>query len=178
MTCKHVLTLIEALPLPEYPRHEIAAAERHARDCIECRHALADAKWLDSELSRQPEPAPPAGLAAAIIARTARIDEESAPASRLQSRVPVAIARSDRLSWAAALVGVVVGLGAQAYALLSGESTLDLTSSRIGWGTNSVLQMLDGGPSVIVLAAGLLLYLAGVFAPIHGTDTSSPPPAR
>ncbi len=178
MTCKHVLPFIEALPLAEYPRHEIAVAERHDRDCIECRHALADAKWLDSELSRQPEPSPPAGLSAAIMARTARLDEESPPASRDQSRIPVAEARSDRLSWAAALAGVAVGLGAHAYGLLSGEPILDLTSSRIGWGTNGLIEMLDAGPSVIVLAAGLILYLAGVFGPIHGAETSRPPPAR
>ena len=178
MTSKHVLTLIEALPLAEYTRQELAVAERHAQDCIECRQALADATWLDSELGRQPEPVPPAGLAAAIVARTARLDEEAPPASGDQLRVPVAEAGSDRLSWAATLAGLALGLGVQAYGLLSGASTLDSTSSRIGGGTNGLIEMPDPGTSVIVLAAGLLLYLAGFFGPVDGTDTSRLPPAR
>ena len=97
MTSKHVLTLIEALPLAEYTRQELAVAEPPAQDCIECRQALADATWLDSELGRQPEPVPPAGLAAAIVARTARLDEEAPPASGDQLRVPVAEAERSTL---------------------------------------------------------------------------------
>ena len=61
--------------------------------------------------------------------------------------------------------------------MLSGTSTLDLTSSRIG-GPTALIEILDAGPSVIVLAAGLLLYLAGVFASLNGDDTFHPPLSR
>ena len=178
MTLKHVHTLVEALPLAEHPRHELEAAESHARDCIECRQVLDAARWLDSELGRQPEPAAPEGLAATILARTARLDDETAPAPRDRSREPVATARSDRLSWAAALAGIAIGVGAEIYGVLSGTSHLDLTSSRIGQGATGLIEILDAGPSVIVLAAGLLLYLAGVFASLNGDDTSHPPLPR
>ena len=172
MTSKHVLTMIEALPLSEYTSHELEIAERHARDCIECRQAMADAKLLDAELGRQPEPVPPASMAAVIIARTARLDEEVPSASPDPSQLRVAEARSDRLSWAATLAGVLVGLGAEAYGLLSGASTLDLTSSRIGGVATGLIEMLNAGPSVIVFATGLLLYLAGFLGSVRGTETS------
>ena len=179
MICKHLLALIDALPLAEYPPGQLEAAERHARDCVRCRSALTAAKALEIELHRQPEPAPPAGLAAAIIARTARLDDERATTSRDASWVAAIKARSDRRAWAAAIAGLAVGLGAQGYRLLSGESTLNLTSSRIGGGMDGVIELLHGGPAVVVLAAGLLLYLAGLFA-LLGTTEAPParPPAR
>lgn len=170
MTSKHIHTLIGALPLAEYTPYELAVAERAARDCVECRQGLADAKWLDSELSRQAEPAPPAGLAAAIVARTARLDEEVPSVSGDLLRDPAARVRSDRPWWAAALVGGGAGLGVQVFGLLSGEMPLDLTSPRIGGG----IEMLVPSPSVVVLAAGLLLYLAGIFGPIDDSDTFRP----
>lgn len=178
MTPKHVLTMIESLPLGEYTRHQIEVAELHARDCIECRQAMVDAKWLDSELVRQPEPVPPAGLAAAILARTARLDEDPrsvSHASHDQPQVLIAEARRDRLSLAATVAGVAVGLGVEAYALLSGAATLDFASSRIGGGSNAFIEVLDPGPSVIVFATGLLLYLVGFLGSSRGTESSLPP---
>ncbi len=120
-------------------------------------------------LARLPEPAPPAGLAAAILARTARLDTERAAVSRDAPAVAAAKARSDRPAWAAAIAGVTIGLGAQMYGLLAGESTLDLVSSRIGDGTAGLLEMPHADPVVFLLAAGLLLYLTGLFAPLRGT---------
>ena len=175
MICKHLLALIDALPLAEYPPSQLEAAERHARDCVRCQSALSAAKALDFELKRQPEPAPPAGMAAAIIARTARLDDDRATASRDASRVAAIKAGSDRPAWAAAIAGLAVGLGAQAYRLLSGESTLNLTSSRIGGGMDHVIEFLYGGPAVVILAAGLLLYLAGLFALLGETPPARPP---
>jgi len=40
----------------------------------------------------------------------------------------------------------------------------------------SLFETLHAGPAVLVLAAGLLLYLAGFFAPLRGTGTPGPPP--
>ena len=111
---------------------------------------------LESELKRLPEPALPEGLTAAITARIERLDEERAAGAGEPPRVAGVVAGRDRLAWALALVGVTVGLGAQAYSLVVGEATLDLISPRISGAMNGV---------VAVLAVGLLLYLAGLFAP-------------
>jgi len=124
---------------------------------------------LEFELKRLPEPALPAGLTAGITARIARLDEERAAGAGEPPRVARAQSGRDRLAWAAALVGVAIGLGAQAYRLVLGEATLDLISPRISGGMNGVVEMLPASPAVAVLAAGLLLYLVGLFAPLRGT---------
>lgn len=53
--------------------------------------------------------------------------------------------------------------------LVVGEATLDLTSLWISGGMGGVVEMLPASSAVAVLAAGLLLYLAGLFAPLRGT---------
>ena len=126
-------------------------------------------------MNRLPEPAPPVELAAVIIARTARLDEEGAAARRDPSRVDAAKTRSDRLAWAAVLVGVAVGVAAQVYGLFGGELTFDFTTSRIGGWTDGLGEVPRVGPVVMVLAAGLLVYLAGLFATVRGTGTPDPP---
>ena len=98
-----------------------------------------------------------------------RVDAERGAASREFPAVTAAKARSDRPAWAAAIAGVTIGLGAQMYGLLAGESTLDLVSSRIGDGTAGLLEIPHADPVVFLLAAGLLLYLTGLFAPLRGT---------
>ena len=170
MTCKHVHAFIDALPLAECTPHQLTAAEHHARDCGICRHSLEAARALDSELRRLPEPAPSVGLAAIIMASTARLEEQRAAASDDAPPI-VTRTRSDRLAWATMLTGVVVGLGAQVYSLLTGEATLDLTSSRIGGGIQGLIEVPHGSPTVLFLAAGLLLYLSGLFGPLRGTGT-------
>jgi hypothetical protein len=125
---------------------------------------------LESDLKRLPEPPFPKGLAADISARIARLDEERAADASEPPRVAVAEARRDRLAWVVALVGVTVGLGAQAYGLVVGEATLDLTSLRISGGMDGIDEMLPESPAVAVLAAGLLLYLVGLFASLRRTD--------
>lgn len=125
---------------------------------------------LESDLKRLPEPALPEGLTAGITARIAHLDEERAANASKPPRVAVAEASRDRLAWAVALVGMTVALGAQAYMLVVGEATLDLTSLRISSGMDGVVEMLPASSAVAVLAAGLLLYLAGLFAPLRGTD--------
>lgn len=120
---------------------------------------------LDSELNRLPEPAPPAGMAAAIMSRTAHHEEKRPVASRESPRVaPAKAQKSDWRAWTVLLAGVAVGLGAQAYRLLAGESTLHLTSPFLRGGMEGLVEMPHASPAVLVLAAGLLLYVAGLFA--------------
>ena len=169
MTCKHVLALIDALPFTQSRPAQLEAVERHTRDCARCRPVLAAAKALDSELSCLPEPAPPDTLAAVIVARTVRHDEKRAAASRDASRVSPAKTRSDRPAWAALLAGVTISLGVEAYRLLVGESTLHLASPLLRGGMEGLIEMPHASPVVLVLAAGLLLYVAGLFAPPRTT---------
>ena len=119
----------------------------------------------ESDLRHLSEPALPEGLAAGInarIARIARIDEQRTAGTSEPPR--------DRLAWAVALLGVTLGLCAQAYRLVVGDATLDhLTSLRIGGGMDGVIEMLPASPAVAVLAAGSMLYMAGLYALLRGT---------
>ena len=76
------------------------------------------------------------------------------------------------------LAGVMISLGAQAYRFLAGEWTLHFTSPLLRGGTEGFLEMPDASPAVLVLAAGLLLYVAGLFAPIRGTGPPGPSYSR
>ena len=171
MTCKQVVALIDTLPLSGWPVDQREAAKRHADNCVACRSALAVANAVDSELTRLPEVAVPPELAASIAARLARLDEEPAAGSSVESRASTKTTRSESLAWAAALGGFVVGLVAQLYGLLSGESPLDLTSSRIG-GSNGLIEMPDAGVTSFLVGLGLLLYLVGFLAPLRDIDTA------
>ena len=131
---------------------------------------------LESDLKRLPEPALPEGLSAAITARIealAGVEEEHTAAAG-ERPVVAAHAGRDVFAWALALAGVTVGLGAHAYRLVVGEATLDITSLRIGpgidGGLNGLVEMLPTTPGVAILATGLLLCLAGLLAPLGGTD--------
>ena len=163
MTCEHVLSLIDALPFVECRPHQLEAVERHARDCARCGPVVVSAKALDSELSRLPEPAPPATLRAVIMARTGQHGEKRATASGPAEGSP-AKTRTERRAWAALLAGVTIALGAQAYRLVVGESTLHIISPLLRGGTEGLLDMPHVSPAVLVLAAGLLLYLTGLVA--------------
>ena len=124
---------------------------------------------LESELKRLPEPALPAGLAERINARIAFIEEAPAPGISEPSRTVPAETSRDGLAWALALTGMAVGVGAFVYRLITGETAIDLVSPRTGGGLGGVVDMLPATPAVVVLAAGLLLYLAGLLAATSGT---------
>ena len=175
MICTRVRALIDAAPFAQYRPPQLAAAERHARGCSQCRPALEAAKALDTELSRLPEPTSPVALAAIVIARTARLDEAGAIARRDPERVDT---RGDWSAWAAVLAGVAVVLGAHLYAVLAGESTLDFTSSRLGGWVDGLGELPRVGPVVMVAAAGLLLSLAGLFGTVRGASAPDRPPAE
>jgi len=115
---------------------------------------------FESDLKHLPEPALPERLARRI---TARLAEQSASGVR-DSPCGVPDINRDRFAWAVTLMGVTLGLGAQAYRLVVGEATLDLTSLRISLGMDGVLEMPPASPAVAVLVVGILLYLAGLHA--------------
>ena len=129
---------------------------------------------LESDLKHLPEPALPEGLSANITARLANLDEEGIAGASKPVRIASIKATRDRLAWTAALVGLTVGVGAQAYRIAVSAMTLDLTSLGIIREFELISWLMDGAPpspAVAVLAVGLLLYLIGIFAPLRRTAT-------
>jgi hypothetical protein len=125
---------------------------------------------LKERLADLPEPTMPEGLAARTMARIARLEDEPAtPASRSPEGGVLGVGGTGR-AWALALAGHAVGFGALVFVLLTGGSSAsDLTSSRIG-GLGSLAGIPETAPVTLALATGLLLYLAGLFAPLRRLD--------
>ena len=121
------------------------------------------------DLRRLPEPTPPPDLAAVIMARTARLADENPALSGDSARAAVAETGRRRSTWAWTVTSLALGLGSLAYALVTTGAPLDVTSSRIGGPTDTLTTMAEMGPAALVLAAGLLLYLTGLFAPLRDT---------
>ena len=139
MTCAHVLGLIDVGPFADYPPAHLDAAWEHARHCATCGPALEAANRLATDLAALPQPAPPPDLAAAVIARIARIEETPA-------------GRSDARDWSP----VITALGALAAGVAIALSTPSGDAVQVDpkWAP--------------ILAAGLALYAAGLFAPLGG----------
>ena len=141
MTCAHVLGLIDAGPFADYPRAHLEAAWQHARQCATCGPALEAANRLATDLSCLAQPAPPPDLAAAVVARIARIELEPEPARQSSAR--------DWSAWVTAAGGLAAGLAIALSSQSGGAARVD-----VAWAP--------------VLAAGLALYAAGLFAPLGG----------
>jgi hypothetical protein len=145
MTCAHVLGLIDAGPFADYPQAHREAAWQHARQCATCGPALDGAKRLDADLAVLPQPAPPPDLAVAVIARIARIEET--PAVHAGAR--------EWSTWITALGAVAACLAIALWPPSPGQAWID----ELTWAS--------------VLAAGLALYAAGLFAPLGGNGRHS-----
>ena len=167
MTCKQVLALIDAVPIAEWRPAQLEAAERHGRDCSRCHDALADAREMGSALADRPEPALPQDLAATTMARIARLEDEQTVPVRDGSKSAEAAVGGNRRAWVWVLAGHAAGLGALAFLVLTGGSVPDVTSSRISGGMGSLVNTPQSAPVALVLATGLLLYVAGLFAPLR-----------
>jgi len=172
MTCAHVLGLIDAGPFADYPRAHLDAAWQHARQCATCGPALKAATELTTDLAALPQPAPSAELAAAILARISQAEQAqparaatAMPATRLPS-----IAR-DWSAWATALGGLAAGL-VIVLSMAAGEGArINIASPRVG-GMTGLVGMPPMTTDALVLAAGLLLYAGGLFAPLSRRSRS------
>lgn len=110
-------------------------------------------------LARLPEPAPPAALAATVMAR---IERESAPVvaeARVSSHGP------SHLGWFWALAGAVGVAALAVHGWVRTASGPDLTSARIG-PSDVVLMPVEGWVSLLLCAA-LVVFLIGLFAPLR-----------
>ena len=161
MTCAHVLGLIDAGPAAGYPRAHYEAARRHAETCVTCGRALAVAIPLARDLTEWPDVAPPADLAAVVMARIARVDEgklaEAGAAAAPGRHAPWGWA-----AWAMAIGGLAAGIalvwsaatGGAALVRLAGPGLLGAATSAAAW---------PALPEALLLAAGLGLYAVGLF---------------
>jgi anti-sigma factor RsiW len=159
MTCRHALDLIDAGPFVDGPRTHLDAALEHARHCATCGRALAAATALTADLTALPQPAPPRDLSAAVLARIVQIEPgvvatvKSTPSST-----------RDWSAWAT-LGGLAAGLAV----ILPGHATaIELVSLR----GSGMTAGLTGLPGTLAVAAGLTLYVAGLFVPLRGRHRS------
>ena len=167
MTCAHVLGLIDAGPFADYPRAHLDAAWQHARQCATCGPALKAAAVLTADLAALSRPAPPPELAAAVLARIARI--EQAHADPTVAAMPEATALSgirDWSAWATTLGGLGAGLAIVLSTPLRETAPIDIALPRVRGIAAGLVAIPSTTIGTLVLAAGLMLYVAGLFAPI------------
>ena len=167
MTCGHVLGLIDAGPFADYPRAHLDAAWQHARQCATCGPALAAVTAFATDLVALPQPAPPPDLAASVLARITRIDQ--AHAARATAAMPETIAAfstRDWSAWAAVLGGLAAGLALVVSMPPGDTARIDIVSPGIRGMTAALVAMPSTTTGALGLAAGLVLYVAGLFAPL------------
>jgi hypothetical protein len=166
MTCTHVLGLIDAGPFADYPRAHLDAAWQHARRCATCGPALEAAAALTEELTALPEPAPAPDMAAAVLARIARLEQaQGVPTAAVAREAAVLPAMRDWAARAAAVGGLAAGI-----AIVGSVSAGEWTPVALPWTTVLTMtdpaSMLPATTSALVLTVGLVLYAVGLFAPL------------
>lgn len=169
MTCTHVIEVIDAGPFADDRRAHLDAAWEHARQCATCGPALQAAIALTTSLRALPMPAPPTYLAGAVLARIAQVDQADsahAPTVR-ETRAP--FSTRDWSAWPTALGGLAAGL-AIVLSMPQGGVPIDIASPRVGGLTSGLVAMPSTTTGALVLAAGLVLYVAGLFAPFGGRN--------
>jgi hypothetical protein len=126
---------------------------------------------VESDLTRLPEPKAPATLVATVMARVSRLDDArpaaifaAAPPKR---RSPAARAGhwKDVPAWVTALAGLAIVFVSWTAGRLEPSSWLGFVPSQIG--TLNPVRLPPGGPAALGLGVGMLLYLAGLFAPLR-----------
>jgi hypothetical protein len=173
MTCTHVLGLIDAGPFADYPRAHLDAAWKHARQCPTCGPVLQAAAALTTDLHVLALPAPPPDLARVVLARIAQVDQEQfAPAA---ATMPKTRARRNMADWSvqAAAAGGLAAAIAIATSMPAGEVPIYMASPAVGGVAASLVALRPSGTEALVLAAGLMVYVAGLFAPLAGRDRLS-----
>ena len=178
MTCRHVLDLIDAETLTDQSREQLDAVRQHAQQCATCGPALQAATTLTAGLVALPQLGPPPDLAAAVLARIARIDGEGDRAESASRAVKEQAATHDRPMWAG-LAGVAAGVVLVLSTPLTESATTAIALPAVRGITGNLVAMPSTMAGVLALAAGLSLYAAGLFAPVsqfarrHGEKTEA-----
>jgi hypothetical protein len=116
-------------------------------------------------LSQLPEPMPPSTLTATVMARIEREAEV-----RADSMVAMPAKRARELqTWLWTFAGIALVMFVFVNGWLSAGSLPDVTGSRIG--INRAPLMPIGTSVSLLLAIGLVAYLAGLFAPLRRDRT-------
>ncbi len=171
MTCAHVLNLIDAGPFAGVPRARLDAAWQHARGCPTCGPALEAATALTADLKALPRPAPPPNLAGAVLARIAQIEAvRPVPAAPVTPHTGFASGARDGSAWVTALGGIAAGLAVVVSTPLGAPISTAWPGVRaIAAGALAIPSTVAGA---LVLAAGLALYVTGLFRPLSGRRRS------
>lgn len=167
MTCAHVLGLIDAGPLADYPRAHLEMAWRHARGCPTCGPALGAATALTAGLHTLPRPAAPPDLEAIVMARIARVERDRQPAEAAAANASAGGRWMSWPVWTTALGGVAAGVS-----IVTTMRPMDLASPKVGGIAASLVAVPHIGASVLILTAGLVLYVAGLFGSIRDQGRS------
>jgi len=129
---------------------------------------------IEAELTRLPEPDAPQAFKAAVMARVQRLAEEDArraPAFLAQARVLTEVKSAsgeagswsrELPTWAAVLTGLAIVFGSWAYGRPELTAWITAESGVIG---DLAARPFDEA-ALLGLALGLLLYAAGLFAPL------------
>ena len=118
---------------------------------------------LTPVLSQLPEPMPPSTLTATVMARIEREAEQ-----RAEAPVAAPANRARELAWLLTFAGIALVMIGFINGWVSAGSLPDFTAARIGLNRAPVMPI---GPSVtLLLALGLLVYVAGLFSPLR-TDS-------
>lgn len=173
MTCAHVLGLIDAGPFADYPRAHLESAWQHAHQCATCGPAMEAATSLTIDLAALPQVAASPELTTAILARIART--EQGPPAPVSATMPAIKPRSitrDWWAWATTLAGLAVGLVTIQSMAPGGGAAIDIVSPKLGGMAGPLLAMPSTTTYALVLVGGLVLYAAGLFAPLSGRSRS------
>lgn len=140
MTCRHVLDIIDAGPFAGCPPEDIAGAVAHAHGCARCGPAMATSNFFAEHLNALPLVERPPDLERMVMTRIARLEEMPRATQPVSRAWPV---------WAVATGGVAAAVA----------SVIELAA---------VQQLLPSRPAVLlmVLTLSLLVYSAGLFAPL------------
>ena len=113
-------------------------------------------------MARLPEPTPPASLKATVMARIAREAEEQ---REIAAADPARIPR-ERPVWIWTFAGgLATVLGTSVYGWLVKGALPSFTAPLIGGGMPTLIPMQ--GLAALIVGLGLLIYLAGLFAPLR-----------
>jgi hypothetical protein len=172
MTCAHVLGLIDAGPFADYPRLHLEAAWQHARECATCGRALRMATALPAELAALEQPVPSPDMTAIILARISQVDEpRPADVGMAMSSTRPLSSPHDRSAWAAALGALAVGVVVIVSMLPSEAVRINFAAPAVEMKTGLVA--MSSTPSdALVVAAGLIIYAAGLFGPLSSRSRS------
>lgn len=172
MTCSHVLGLIDAGPFADYPAAHLEAAWRHASQCPTCGPALSASRALASHLAALAQPAPPPDLAAAVLARIARLEDRAAPLSAVsagvRSATPAWPAWAATLGALAAAVAIVLPMWREGAPLFIDA----MSPGRLAL-VGGLVPLPDTFGDAAMLAGALVLYAAGLFAALGNRTAAS-----